>query len=366
MKILRVAADLYPYVVGGVGLHVHEMSRIQSSLGHEVLVCTTDISKNETMRTNYSIKKYPVLAKILGNSIMPAMFFDLYKNRHEYDVIHAHSHLYFSTNLCVLLRLFGSSPFVITSHGLNSQTAPKWFQDFYTATGARITFKAADRVICYTDVEKQELIDVVGINPDKICVIHNGINTEQFIPIEKSASNANNLLWIGRYAKGKGVDYLIEALDILRSENPGIILTMVGRGPDKERFVQKIHELDLDGNVVFKDYIPNSEIVNLYNQSSIFVLPSLEEGVPRTILEAMSCGVPVVCSQLPQLVDIVEGSGFLVPVKDSNALANRISRLIADPELSRKLGEYGRKRVVRDFSWDDTVKRTISLYEELV
>ncbi|WP_440953858.1 glycosyltransferase family 4 protein [Methanosarcina sp. Mfa9] len=367
MKILRVAPDLYPNVVGGLGIHVHEMSREQTKLGHDVTVYTATEGSESTYETadGYNVRSFKPFVKILGNSIMPNLFFDLVKKQSNYDIIHAHSHLYFSTNLCAVARQLSSSPLVITNHGLNSQTAPKWFQDIYTATGARLTFAAADKIICYTETEKKELVDL-GIKFGKIEVIHNGINTDLFVPASEPCYNKKRLLWIGRYAKGKGVDYLVDAFRILKEKYPDVSLTMVGRGPDKDRIVQKIHALDLAGSIILKDFVPNSEIVDLYQNSSIFVLPSLEEGVPRTILEAMSCGIPVVCSRLPQLVDIVNGGGFLVPVKDSQTLADRILEVFSDPALAEKLGENGRKKVVENFSWKDTVKETIRLYEGLV
>ncbi len=367
LKILRVAPDLYPHVVGGFGIHVHEMSKEQALLGHEVDVYTAkvDSDSENIIMVNYDIHRYSVLLKLLGNSIMPAMFYELWKNRFNYAVIHAHSHLYFSTNLCALVRKLGSAPLVITNHGLRSQTAPEWFQKIYTATGAKFTFAAADRIICYTETEKEELIDI-GIKPEKIIVIHNGIDTTLFVPSDRSYLEKKHLLWIGRYAKGKGVEYLIEALNILKQKHPEITLTLVGKGPDKDKIIKQIHNFDLTNNVVLKDFIPNSEIVQLYQQSSIFVLPSLEEGVPRTILEAMSCGIPVVCSRLPQLVDIVEGSGFLVPTKDPLSLADSISTILSDPELAAKMSTHGRQKVLTNHSWLDTVKRTVSLYEEVL
>lgn len=367
LRILRVAPDLYPYVVGGFGIHVHEMSKEQAILGHNVDIYTAkvDLDKHNDLMINYDTHRYPIFCKLLGNSIMPAMFYDLWKNRSQYDIIHAHSHLFFSTNLCALVRKLGSSPLVITNHGLRSQTAPEWFQNIYTATGAKFTFAAADRIICYTETEKEEIVDI-GIEPEKIKVIHNGIDTNIFVPASRSYLESKKLLWIGRYAKGKGVEYLIEALNILKQNHPEITLTMVGKGPDKDKIIKQIQNLDLTNNVVLKDFIPNSEIVQLYQQSSIFVLSSLEEGVPRTILEAMSCGIPVVCSRLPQLVDIVEGSGFLVPTKDPLSLADSISTILSDPQLAANMGNHGRQQVLNGYSWLDTVKKTISLYEELI
>ena len=212
-------------------------------------------------------------------------------------MVHAHSHLFFSTNLCAVARQLGSTPLVITNHGLNSQTAPRWFQDIYTASGAKLTFAAADKIICYTETEKKELVDI-GIKSRKIKVIHNGIDTDLFVPAKEASFDKKNLLWVGRYARGKGLDYLIDAFNIVKSRHPDATLTMVGKGPDKDRIVQKIHDLNLGNSIIMKDFVQNSEIVDLYQNSSVFVLPSLEEGVPRTILEAMSCGIPVVCSRL--------------------------------------------------------------------
>ena len=368
LKILRVAADLYPNVVGGVGLHAHEMSRMQVVMGHDVTVYTCGKSNgtiSNEAELGYTSQVFKPMIKLLGNSITPDMFFELRNNRHSFDVIHAHSHLYFSTNLCALVNELGSSPLVVTNHGLNSQTAPKWFQDLYNLTGTRFTYSAADRIICYTDTEKKELISM-GVKANKISVIHNGINTDHFVPAASPAYDKRELLWIGRYAKGKGVDYLIDAFSILKSRFPGIHLTMVGRGPDKDKIVEKIDRLKLTQDITLKDFIPNSEIVSLYQSSSIFVLPSLEEGVPRTILEAMACGIPVVCTRLPQLVDIVDGSGILVPLRDVDSLVQGISEILSDASIARILGENGRENVVENYSWTDTVQKTIQLYEELI
>ena len=108
---------------------------------------------------------------------------------------------------------------------------------------------------------------------------------------------------------------------------------MVGAGHLKESIERKIRDLDLSKNISIREFVPNSELPEIYRNSNVFMLPSLNEGVPRTILEAMSCGIPIVCTELPQLVDVVEGCGV---------------------------------KVVENYSWEDTVKKTIQLYEELI
>ena len=367
LKILRVVGHLYPSSIGGVELHAHEMSKEMANLGHAVTIYTTAMDsrpRNEHVH-GYSICRFKPSFKLFGNSITLGMVSTLFRNKNDFHVIHAHSHLNFSTNLCAFVRKFGSAPLVITNHGLNSQTAPAWFQKVYTATGAKWTFKMADKIICYTETEKQELVEL-DIESQKIAVIHNGIDTDLFIPDEMSTSDKKQLLWIGRFANGKGVDYLIDAFKLLKSENPDITLIMVGRGPEKERIRNKIRNLGLDTSITMKDFIPNSDIVQLYQSSSIFILPSLEEGVPRTILEAMSCGIPIVCSKLPQLVDIVNNCGFLIPTKDSMAIADKVSEIITDTTQAKQLGKNGRENVVTNYSWKDTVEQTIRLYEGLI
>ena len=367
MRILRIAPDIYPHVVGGICIHAHEMSKEQARMGHDVTVYTASegIECAYEAPGGYHVRNFKPFAKILGNSIIPNMFVDLVKVQSKYDIVHAHSHLFFATNLSAVARQLGSTPLVITNHGLNSQTAPKWFQDVYTATGARFTFAAADKIICYTEAEKKEIINL-GIKSRKIRVIHNGIDTDLFVPSKDTSFDKKNLLWVGRYARGKGLDYLIDAFNIVKSRHSEATLTMIGEGPEKDRIVQKINDLKLDNSIIMKDFVPNSELAGLYQNSSVFVLPSLEEGVPRTILEAMSCGIPVVCSSLPQLVDIVDGGGMLVPVKDSETLADRISEVLSSSSLAEEFRENGRRNVIENYSWKDTVKKTVRLYEELV
>lgn len=367
MKILRIAPDIYPHVVGGICIHAHEMSKEQARMGHDVTVYTASegVECEYEAPGGYHVRNFKPLVKILGNSITPNMFINLIKDRSKYDVVHAHSHLFFSTNLSAVARELGSAPLVITNHGLNSQTAPKWFQDIYTASGARLTFAAADKIICYTETEKKKLIDI-GVKSRKIKVIHNGIDTDLFVPSKETSFDKKNLLWVGRYARGKGLEYLIDAFNIVKSRHPEATLTMIGEGPEKDRIVQQISDLNLSNSIIMKDFVQNSELVGLYQNSSVFVLPSLEEGVPRTILESMSCGIPVVCSRLPQLVDIVDGGGMLVPVKDSQTLADRISEVLSNSSLAEKFRENGRRNVVENYSWKDTVKETLRLYEELV
>ncbi|MGB3459366.1 MAG: glycosyltransferase family 4 protein [Halobacteriota archaeon] len=367
LKVLRVVSDLYPSVVGGIGLHAHEISKWQGNHGCDVTVYTLKSGGEPTQefRDGYKIVRFRPMIKIMGNSIAPMFFFKLIHNVDDFDIIHAHSHLFFTTNVCSLIRKIRFIPLVITTHGLIGQTAPYWFSNLYLSSIGKFTLKCADRIISYTESERKKLTNL-GIDKNKIIVIPNGVDTKLFSTIKKQERNSNQILWIGRFVPGKGVEYLIDAFNILIKEYPNLKLIMIGKGPLKGNIEQKIQNLNLRKNITIMNFVPNSNLPKIYQNSDVFVLPSINEGVPRTILEAMACGLPIVCTALPQLINIVEGCGFLVPLRDPQALADAIFRIISDKELAQKLGENGRKKVVENYSWEDTVKRTINLYEEII
>ena len=364
MKILRVAGDLYPAFVGGIAIHAHEMSKMQACSGNEVTVYTS-IWENEPLeevRDNYHIVRFGGVT-VFRNSIAPRLFYHLLHERNTYDVIHAHSHLYFSTVFCALVRMIGSAPLIVTNHGLISQTAPMWIQRIYIPTIARWIYSTADKIICYTKTEQDQLINL-GIRPEKITVIHNGVDTDHFAPLTGVAPK-KQILWIGKYVPGKGVEYLLRGFQLFSKNFPDYTLLMIGRGPLKGDCLKMIEDLGLTENVILRDFVQNRDLPEIYRQSSLFVLPSLEEGVPRTILEAMACGVPVACTELPQLTKIVSGCGRLFPLKDPEALAAALSTLISDPEMAQTCGKNGRERAVSMYSWSDTVSKTLDLYASL-
>jgi glycosyltransferase involved in cell wall biosynthesis len=369
MKILRVASDLYPAVVGGYGIHVHEMSRMQAERGHDVTVLTanTDGLPEEERVDGYRVIRFNHSFRMVGNTISPTLFFRLMEMRHDYDVIHAHSHLFFPTNICALVKKYGSSPLVITNHGIMSASAPHWLNVGYMNTLGRWTLNSADRVICYTPVERDLLVSEFGVHPDGIAVIPNGVNTDVFRPDEsKRDDEYHRLLWVGRYVKGKGIEFLIHAAAELVGDVPDLRLTLVGEGPEEAEIRQLATELRLDGHIEYLPFMPYDQMPAQYLRAEMLVLPSLHEGVPRTMLEAMACGRPVVISEFDHLRDLVNGGGLMFPKGNVGALAGAIRSLIEHPDEADELGRRGRETIIRKNSWRNTVESTLDLYRELV
>jgi len=365
MKILRVAGRIYPDSVGGVQLHVHDMSKIQTEIGHDVTVFVQKIGNepNFEKRDGFKIRRFEPNVEIFGNPITLNMLNDLHHDFEDYDIVHAHSHLFFPTNLSSFLRKINDTPLVITNHGLESQTPPLWVSELYNRTLGKWTFNSADAIISYTEDEKQKMRKL-GIKPE-IEVIHNGINTERFKPMD-NVEKKEQILWVGRFLPGKGVRYLIEAFHHLKKNHEDLKLKMVGDGPLKEKMVDKAKELGIYDDIIFETFVPNEKMPEIYNESKLFALASLTEGVPRTVLEALSCGVPVVSTRLPQITDILDGCGSVIAQKNPKKLANEIIRLFENEEIIKEYEKQGRIKIKENYSWRDTVKKTIKAYSKVL
>lgn len=368
MKILRVVSDLYPSVVGGIGIHAHRMSVIQAQQGNEVTVLTLNQKKlaDNELIDGYQVERFPVYFTICGNSFAPGLIREILKRRRNVDIIHAHSHLFFSTNVCVLARLLHSAPLIITNHGLISASAPSWLNTLYKHTFSRATFHIADHIICYTDIERKN-IEKLGVDRRKISVIHNGVDTALFAPRDsEKTGDGKQILWVGRYVPGKGVDYLIEAFSRVLEKIPDAHLVLIGDGPEKNAIEERIRKLQIDSSVTMIDYLDNDKLPGVYKDSDIFVLPSLMEGVPRTILEAMSCGVPVVTTDLPHLVDVIDGAGLVVPPKDPAELSKAILTILENSFLAETMSQRGRTKIEQEYSWEDTAGKTLKVYRRVI
>ncbi|WP_435349080.1 glycosyltransferase family 4 protein [Haloarchaeobius sp. HRN-SO-5] len=355
MRILRVAQKTYPDVKGGAPYHVHAMSRDQAAMGHDVTVVTVrqdpDLPHHEE-RDGYTVVRYDPTHSVIGNDLSAGVA-EYLRHADQFDVVHAHSHLYFSTNLAALKRRLGDVPLAITNHGLYSQTAPEWVFRAYLKTVGRWTFDQADVVFCYTDVDRQRLREF-GVT-SRIRVVPNGIDTERFAPDgpESDLVDADGpvLLFVGRLVDGKRPHDAVEAALTVRDDHPDATLYVCGDGPLREELERRAGE-ELGDGIVFLGHLPYDEMPMVYRSADVLVLPSRAEGVPRTVLEARASGTTVVASDLEHIRAIVDGCGQTVPVGDVSGFAGAISRALA----SRTDGT--RNRLDERYDWDQTVRKT--------
>jgi len=367
MRILRVAQKVYPEVKGGGTYHVHAISRDQAAMGHDVTVLTVRRDSKRPHieeRDGYTVVRYDPTINPLGNDLSAGVARYLAAVK-KFDVIHAHSHLYFSTNLAALKRRFGDIPLAITNHGLYSQTAPKWAFDTYLRTLGRWTFNQADVVFTYTKSERQELRDV-GVTSN-IEVVANGIDTGRFTsdgPTDERVESPA-VLFVGRLIDGKRPFDAVQAVAEVREKGIDATLYVAGTGPLKTEMREAAAGKGIEKSLMFLGHVPYDKMPCIYRSADVLVLPSRDEGLPRTVLESMAAGTPVVASALDQLEPIVGPPGQTVPVGNTDAFATAI----ADILLSRS--EDGQddsdlQRLLPDgYEWEGTAQKTTQQLETL-
>jgi len=368
MRILRVAQKVYPDVKGGGPYHVHAMSRDQAAMGHDVTVLTVRQDKSlphVEERDGYTVVRYDPAATLLGNDISPGLAQYLH-SAEDFDVMHAHSHLYFATNLAAVKRFVGDIPLAITNHGLYSQNAPEWVFDLYLRSVGRWTFDQADIVFCYTEEDKRR-VQELGVS-SRIEVVSNGIDTERFTPegpeSELVDSDGPVVLFVGRLVEGKRPGDAVAAVDRVRDEHPDVSLYFCGDGPLRSELEDDAARRGIDDHVEFLGHVPYEDVPDIYRSADVLVLPSRAEGVPRTVLEAMASATPVVVSDLPQVAPIATDGGEVVPVGAVEEFTDRLSNLLDDCKRRTVLGDSGRDQVSSSHDWTDTVDRTTTMLAE--
>ncbi|ELY54941.1 LPS biosynthesis protein [Natronococcus amylolyticus DSM 10524] len=376
---MRVVPSLYPEKMGGIGLHAHHLSRLQAEDGHDITVYTSDNGDSSLpgceRRDGYKVKRYRQVARPLNNTITPGIVSDLVREAEQYDVVHIHSHLYFSSLMAALVSQLRDKPTVLTNHGIMSQSVSKWVQLTYLPTVGRLAFESADRILCYHERDRNELLDR-GVTTD-IDVIHNGIDCEQFAPtatdggdvsqVADDGSESPYIAFVGRLQPGKGAHFLIDAFARIADSYPERNLVLVGDGPQREELEALAHEEGVADRVEFLGEVPNEQIPAVVGEADVFALPSLAEGMPRTVLEALACETPVVTTDLKQLRPLVEDVGRLVPAESPGTLADALADLLAmDADKRDRMGTRGRERILEKYSWRDTVRQTTNVYRELL
>ena len=217
-----------------------------------------------------------------------------------------------------------------------------------------------------------------GYDRRKFWLIHNGIDIEPFyertgaekeglrrkykVPLDTSIVTC-----VANLRHPKGHVYLIEALPKLREAKEDLLLMLVGEGPLRVVLEELVRRLGLSKNVLFLGSVNRDKIPEVLAITDVFVLPSLMEGLPTAVLEAMAAGCPVVATRVggtPEAVSDGE-TGFLVEPRDPTMLAERIGQLLRDKDLRRRMGEAAGKRVEEHFSLDSMIKQYEALYKKL-
>lgn len=334
------------------------------------------IEKTEKYDIHYPRYIYAIPKKYLYSltGILYAHFVSRYaiKNiKPKPDLIHAHFSYPDGFGMIWLAKRW-NVPLVISALGTIERKVA--YEGSHTSRQIIEALNFADRILSVSEDLKLHIVNL-GVNENKVIVVPNGVDTEKFKPRGKENARSllnlpldkNIVLFVGSLRSIKGVDYLIEAAKDFVDTNTE--LYMVGRDDGlKKSLMKTAQELKINDFVKFIGPVNHEDIPVWISASDILVLPSLSEGRPNVVLEALACEVPVVATDvggIPELM-INGETGYLVPAKNSTELSKKVNKLLEDENLRKKMGKLGRMSIIqRGLTWEAHARKTVDIYYEL-
>lgn len=400
MKIALFSNEFPPHIYGGAGVHIDFLSQELSKLGEVEVRCFGEQSENNANMHVQGISTCLNKMEEPSNSHIK-MFHNLSRNVEmsqatpQADIIHCHT---WYTHLAgVFTRELLQVPLILTTHSLethrpwkveqlgNGYFLSRWIED--------TAYKTADGVIAVSEQMKQDVIEAYNVAPEKVTVIHNGIDPEFYQPtfdqnllLEYGINpDLPFVLFVGRITRQKGISQLINAAKYF---TPNCQVVLCAGAPDTPEIAAETEALiselqsQREGVILISEMLPREKIKVLYSHARVFACPSLYEPFGIINLEAMSCETPVVGSAVGGIPEIiVEGkTGHLIPLESvsrtdfnparpeefQKQFAAKINILLENETLAIQMGKAGRKRVLEKFSWESIAKTTFNYYQEVI
>lgn len=372
MKILQTPVRFYPFI-GGVENYVYYLSRELVNLGHDVkVICANEpeTAAHETIE-GVEISRLRYWGKVANTNITPDLPFKL--NEEEFDILHTHVPTPWSADWSRIIANRKNKPLVVTYHNdIIGSGVANHIANFYNKTALKKLLKSADRIII-TQPNYLNYSPYLPEYQDKVEVIPNGVDVDKFKPaeVEKSKNTLFFLSLLDEFHGYKGLEYLLEAVKIVKKTIPDVKLVVGGKGVLLDHYMKKTESMGISENVEFHGFIPDEEMKDYYSRASIFVLPSissLQEGFGIVALEALACETPVITTDIVGIsADLKdENAGLIVAPKDSSQLADAIIQLLGDVELRLKMGVNGRNLVKAGYTWKGIAQKMEKVYYELV
>jgi glycogen synthase len=404
MHITVLTNEYPPHVYGGAGVHAEYLTRELARLDdgrHTVQVfCFGDQSvragnllvqgiRSDSRLPSRDPRRQKVLDPLLRDLTMAGLL-------DETAVVHCHT---WYTHLAgCLIKEFTGAALVLTTHSLEPHRP--WKEEQLGA-GYRVSswvertaYENADGVVAVSEAMREDVHSLYVVPYDKIRVIHNGIDPNQYRPtpdrsvLERYGINPDTpyILFVGRITRQKGIIHLVNAIKYFRE---GVQVVLCAGAPDTREIGREMNEAveqarrdAADPIIWIAQMVPKEDIIPLYSQAALFVCPSVYEPFGIINLEAMACGRPVVASAVGGIPEVVlpEETGLLVPLESwgsanfeprdpdrfARDLAAAVNRLLDDPTLRDDMGRRARHRVEQFFSWSSIARRTLDFYEDLL
>jgi glycosyltransferase involved in cell wall biosynthesis len=367
LRIAMIGQKGLPATFGGIEHHVEELGSRMVASGHEVTVfCRTNYGDGQRRQhRGMRLVELPTVGTKHLDAVVHSALATAVAMRGDFDIFHYHA--IGPGALAVLPRLASRAKVVLTLHGLDDERA-KWgrMAKAVLRTAGWISSRAPDAIIAVSRDLQRHYRDVRGRQtvyiPNGVCVREPGLS--DLVLNRFGLTTGGYALFVGRLVPEKAPDLLVRAFRQVPGDHR---LVLVGGSSFTNAYTEQLRGLAAaDGRVVLTDYLFGAELGTLYRNAAVFVLPSLLEGLPLTLLEAASYGTPIVASAIPPHVEVLGESrpgGRLVAPGDEQQLARVLTEMLAYREGERRGATALRERVLQAYSWDDAAAATERVYQ---
>ena len=393
MRVDLLTREYPPETYGGAGVHVEYLARSLRSWLDVRVHCFGE------PRDEPGVTGYPDPAELTGaNPALRTLGVDLAMVNGVAGTELVHSHTWYANLAGHLGKLLHGVPHVATAHSLEPLRPWKAEQlgGGYAVSSwcEKTALEAADAVIAVSAGMRRDVLDAYpGVDPDRVTVVHNGIDTTEYAPDEGTDvlgrlgidPDRPSVVFVGRITRQKGLPYLLRAARDLPADAQLVLLAGAPDTPEISAEVTTLVE-ELRGSrkgvVWVAEMLPKPEVIQVLSHTTVFVCPSIYEPMGIVNLEAMACETAVVATAtggIPEVVadgetgllvpieQVTDGSGTpLDPARFEADLAARLTEVLADPARARAMGVAGRRRAVESFSWAAIATRTLDLYRTLL
>ncbi len=387
MKILMLTWEYPPRIVGGIARVVHDLSHKLVKNGHDVTVVTykegdTPEFENDKGVKVYRVENYMIKPNNFTDWIMQLNFTltakatQIINEQGKFDCIHAHDWLvaYSAKTLKDSFQIPIVSTIHATEAGRNSGIHDD-VQRYINDTEWLLTYESTE-VIVNSNYMKCELQRLFGLPFEKINVIPNGININNFNGITKdydfrrkyAMDNEKIILYIGRLVYEKGVQHLISAMPKIINGYNDTKLIIGGKGGMYDELREQAKNLGIENKVYFTGYLSSKEVQKMYKCADIAVFPSTYEPFGIVALEAMLAGVPTVVSDIGGLNEIVDHgiNGMKSYAGNSNSIADSVLALLYNHQLCNNIVKNAKTKVKQEFNWNKIAQDTFFTYEKAI
>jgi glycogen synthase len=403
MRIAILTNEYPPHVYGGAGVHVEyltrELARLDGGKHHVDVLCFGDqAEETATLKVEGIPSPAPIPARDPRHTkLFDTMVRDLVMSGRLADIDIVHCHTWYTHLAGCVAKYLRGAPLVLTTHSLEPHRPWKVEQlgtAYHVSTWIeRTAYQNADGVVAVSASMKRDVHELYDVPFDRIRVIHNGIDLEQYRPRPDPAllaeygisADVPYVLFVGRITRQKGIMHLVNAI---RHLHGGAQVVLCAGAPDTPEIASEMAgaveraQAESPHKIVWiREMLPKEKVITLYTHAAIFVCPSVYEPFGIINLEAMACETPVVASAVGGIPEVVEHgeTGLLVtpeaisatevepknPEQFSKDLAGAVNVLLDDAELRASMARKARARVEQQFSWGSIARQTLEFYEHV-